>query len=421
MGEVIRGASVAPGTENLVLKRTPAALQAYMKEWTAKTRERVDRGEPLVVGEVMTPHELFEAMDIPWVLGVFLDWYYPDLVSGRLADQNPIIPREENESLGRCGRCGNMLSQLSRLPRLSAIVGYEGECSGSLKAATLWARRYNIPMFMLEATASAPFYGRYPKWWERIEDHWDELIEPHRLDYRTEELKSLVKFLEVTTGKTLSETRLREVMEAVNQQQEYWRKARDLIATTRPAPVGVYDTLYTYTAQWHRGTPEGRDIARVFYEEVKERVERGQAVCPGEKLRLQWVKTAYYTNPGFYKYFEEKYGAVFVCSWYLSPGADCYARKVIDDPLRALAGRHVFLGIYAGPEWDIKEGRLHGVQGAVMMSANCPSGGVARKMHKLAYEAAGIPMCLVDSSWDAEKIKDEVARFIETRLLPASR
>ncbi|MCL5952583.1 MAG: 2-hydroxyacyl-CoA dehydratase family protein, partial [Chloroflexi bacterium] len=107
---------------------------------------------------------------------------------------------------------------------------------------------------------------------------------------------------------------------------------------------------------------------------------------------------------------------VFVCSWYLSIGADGYARNCLGDPLRALASRHLMLGLYAGPDWDIKEAKLHKVRGALMMGSDCPGGGVARKMTQMAYEAAGIPMFLIDPVWDEETVKAEVSHFIETRL-----
>lgn len=417
MAQFIRGNSIQPKAEHFSATKTTGALSAYMKQWSQKTKERVRRGEPFIVADVLTPHEILEAMDIPWVLSVYLDWYYPELIGDKSDVQYRDLASAQGYDLpSACGRCGKTAAQLGRLPKFTAMVATEKECAGQQKVAEFWSRVYDVPRFVLESTASSPYFRRYPRWWERIEDHWDEMIEPHRLDYRVEELKSLIKFLEVTTGKTFSQTRLLDVMELVNQQEKYWRMTRDLIAKTIPAPIGVLDHLYIYAAQWHRGTTEGLDLAKVFYEEIRERVENGEALCADEKIRLQWVKTAYYTDPEFYRYFEDKYGAVFVTSWYLSIGADGYARKYQDDPLRALASRNLFLGLYAGPDWDLKEAALHKVKGAIMMSAHCASDGVARKMTKLAYEAAGIPMCLIDSSWTTEKVRSEVSNFIDTHF-----
>lgn len=111
---------------------------------------------------------------------------------------------------------------------------------------------------------------------------WEEAVGPARLDLLTAELENLVRFLETTTGRRFSETRFREVLALVNEQEEWNRKARDLIARARPAPLGVVDSIPSVMLpQWHRGTEWARDIARRFYEEVRERVDSGHAACPG--------------------------------------------------------------------------------------------------------------------------------------------
>ncbi|MFC5827547.1 2-hydroxyacyl-CoA dehydratase family protein [Nonomuraea insulae] len=78
------------------------------------------------------------------------------------------------------------------------------------------------------------------------------------------------RFLETTTGGRFGESRFREVMALVNEQEEWNRKTRDLIARTRPAPIGVNDGIpAVMLPQWHRGTEWARDAARSLYEEVR--------------------------------------------------------------------------------------------------------------------------------------------------------
>ena len=150
------------------------------------------------------------------------------------------------------------------LPKPTVILGGNiplAECDAHQRINELWAREYDAFLFPLEVTFPTRLY---PRWWERIKDHWDEIIEPHRLDLRVEELKALIRFLEVTTGKTFSMAKLREVMELVNEQDEYFKKARDLIAETVPCPVSLSDQLSVYRAQWHRGTQAGLTSPRCF-------------------------------------------------------------------------------------------------------------------------------------------------------------
>ena len=305
------------------------------------------------------------------------------------------------------------------LPKPAVIIG-STDCDAGMRLTEIWAREYDTMLFPIEQTSMT---RPYKHWWEKINDHWDTVIEPHRLDLRVEELKSLIRFLEVTTGKVFRMSRFLEVMELINEQESYFRKARDLIAKTVPSPVGLPDQLSNYPPQWQRGTTQGRDLTRMFYEEVRERVEKGEAACPNEKLRLMWLGAGLWTNTSFYQYFEEKYGATFVCSIYLSIAADGYTRKILNnDPLRALASRHVFLGL-GDDTWLVKEAKLHGVNGAIqMVGKNCKAY-MRAPLTQMAFERAGIPALSIPCDnvdarqWDEEKIRSLVSIFIEERLL----
>ena len=163
-------------------------------------------------------------------------------------------------------------------------------------------------------------------------------------------------------------------MELENEQEEYLKKIRNLLSVTRPSPVGLPDQLAaTMNLQWHRGTQWGVDHAKMFYDEVKEKIDKGEAVCKNEKIRLMWIGRGLWHNTAFYRYFEEKYGAVFTNSMYLSIAADGYIRDYRDNPLRALASRHLYMGYWLrDPEWQLNEAKRFGVHGAVMIVAsNC--------------------------------------------------
>ena len=251
------------------------------------------------------------------------------------------------------------------------------------------------------------------------------MLEPHRLDLRVEELKALIRFLETITGRGFDQEKFIQVMELVNEQEDYLRKVRDLIAATVPCPVGLVDQLpATMNLQWHRGTEWGRDMARKFYEEVRSRVKQGKAAWPQEKLRLMWIGAGLWHDTAFYQFFERQYGAVFVSSIYLSIAADGYARKIKGDPLRALASRHLSMrDLIYDPRWLLKEARLHRVNGAVMVISPACVGEVGRRLIRRTFEQAGIPVLtlyadVVDArEWDEEAVKRKMTTFIESRLL----
>jgi benzoyl-CoA reductase/2-hydroxyglutaryl-CoA dehydratase subunit BcrC/BadD/HgdB len=401
---------------------------AYQKEWFKKTREKINEGEPFAIAQADTPHEIFLVMDIPVVP---VQWWSAVIAAKRLSPYYFDLLNERGYQRNLCRYCCLPLActmdqdperaPWGGLPKPTLLLA-ELTCDSHSKIFELWAREYGCHFFPLEHTASI---ASHPRWWERIEHHWPEVIEPHRLDLRVEELKALIRFLEITTGKIFSHAKFMEVMELVNEQEEYFRKTRDLIAATIPCPVSVPDQIAsTMNPQWHRGTQWGLDQARMSYQEVKEKVNSGEAVCQNERLRLMWIGAGLWHNTAFYQHFEDKYGAVFVCSIYLSIAADGYARDCLNDPLGALASRHLDMGQYLRqPEWLVKEAKLHKASGAVMIVSESCIRDVGRTFTKIAFEDAGIPLLtiyadVVDArEWDDEKVKSQVSNFIEQRLL----
>lgn len=246
------------------------------------------------------------------------------------------------------------------------------------------------------------------------------MLEPERLDVLLAELRAVIKDVEAQTGRVFDEARFIEVMNLVNEQEEYYRRTRDLIAITVPAPIGIVDSMpATMVPQWHRGTVWARDAARALYEEVSARVEAGLGAIADEKVRLMWVGRGVWSNTAFYQKWEDSHGAVFVCSMYLSLAADGYIRKFDRgrDPMRALAARFLTMGdelrmpSWAAP-WHVHEAQTHGVDGAVAVADADPF--VLR-----ALVAAGVPVLelgvdnyALDRA-DTQDLEVRISEFIE--------
>ncbi len=399
-------------------------VSAYQKEWFINLKERINQGESFAICNADEAEEIFLTMDIPVIVK---QWWSAVISAKQLSPHYFNLLNRKGYNL--CSYCvlglactmdqNPALAPWGGLPQPAVIIG-STDCDAGLRITEIWAREYNTSLFPIEQTSMTRPYTR---WWEKINGHWDEVIESHRLDFRVEELKSLIRFLEVTTGKTFRMSKFLEVMELINEQESYFRKARDLIAKTVPSPVSLPDQLSNYPTQWQRGTIRARDLTKMFYEEVKERVEKGESACPNEKIRLMWIGAGLWANTSFYQYFEENYGAIFVCSIYLSIAADGYTRKILNnDPLRALASRHVFLGL-GDDSWLVKEAKLHRVNGAIqMVGKNCKTY-MRGPLTRMIFENAGIPTLSIPCDnvdarqWDEPKIRSLVSGFIEERLM----
>lgn len=390
--------------------RVTDAVRAYQREWIANTRQRVSQGEPFAICNGDDCEEILNVMGIP----VIVINYWHAIISTKRMDQyyQDILRKKDYPatvfSMGLACTMDNNpeTAPWGGLPKPSIIIGGARQDT-EMRILELWAREYGCRFWPMEFALWHGVEKTPPSdWFERIRDHWDELVDPVKLDYRVQDMEKLIRYLEVSTGRKFSMTKLTEAMELVNEQMDYYRKARDLIARTSPCPVSLRDQLSMYQMMWHRGTPQGRDFLKAYYEEVKERAENGVATCPNEKIRLFWMN-ALGTPPRWGKWAEEKYGAVCVTHNYMGIAGDCYARTIQNnDPLRTLAARYMLL-FWTIPEWIAAQARNHNCRAIVT---------VAGRGTIKAYEKTGVPLLALHADRDDEATRAEISSYIESQL-----
>ncbi|MFC1820679.1 2-hydroxyacyl-CoA dehydratase [Thermodesulfobacteriota bacterium] len=398
---------------------TPKLVRANQREWLENVRERANQGEPFGIFNGDDCEEIFNVMDIPFMVINYwnqligtkqMGIYYNDVLAKR---GYPTA----HFAWGLASTMDNDpdTAPWGGLPTEAAIIIGSTREDVEMRITELWAREYGCTVWPLEFCLGTSLEKLLPpRWWEIIKDDWNKLIEPHKLDERIQEEKALITHLEVTTGKKFSLAKLYEAMDLLNEQMDYWKKARDLIAETVPCPVSLRDQLAMYQVMWHRGTTMGRDFLKAYYEEVKERAENGIAAFPGEKIRLMWMPGI---PPQWERFVEEKYGAVTVCSSFSAISADCYARTIKnDDPMRAMVSRHILLFIMS-PDWMLKEAKLHKCDGVVSIKR------VTTPITKNYFEANGMPYLELPGDLalsmyrDDDEIRSALSEFIETRIL----
>lgn len=385
-------------------QRSRKSLQAvadfgrHQRDWFQSVRRRALDGEPFAVVNADAPQELLRALDIPFVVN---QWWasivaakqqsgrYLDLLRahGYPTDAEPYSA----QGLAAAFDEDPELAPWGGLPRPQWLMAFSGT-PATRGIHSAWARHTGAELCVFDRTVDTRL-DLPLEWWSRLPHEWDELLERPRLDLIEREFSAVIERLQRTTGRRFDEARFVEVMQLVNEQEDYYRLTRDLVASCPRAPVGIVDTMpATMVPQWHRGTVWGRDAARTLYEEVRARAEAGEAACAGEQLRLMWVGRGLWSDLGFYQRWEASHGAVFVWSMYLALAADGYLRYWRDDqsPLRALAARFVTMGdelrmpTWAGA-WHLREARTHRVDAAVAIDDADPL--VLRTL-----QSAGIPV-----------------------------
>ncbi|CAN5339968.1 hypothetical protein BH09PSE4_BH09PSE4_02130 [soil metagenome] len=375
-----------------------ARFGTYQREWFASVRAEAAAGRPFAAVNANAPQEMLRALNIPFVVN---QWWASIVAAKQQSPRYAALLAEHGlpadaEAYSSQGVAAAFDLDAERAPwgvlPVPDVLGAVATTDATAKLFETWAAVTGAKLQRFQRSVESRW--EIPiDWWDGLADDWEHFIEPVRLDLFEAELREAIAELETLSGTPFDTARFTKVMDLVNEQETYYRRTRDLVARTVPAPISVVDQMpATMVPQWHRGTEWARDAARDFYEEVAARAAAGDAACPNEKLRLMFVGRGVWGDMGFYQRWEESHGAVIVCSMYLSLAADGYIREHSGgrDPLRALAARFVSMGdelrmpTWAGA-WHVKEARLHGCDGALALSDADPL--VLR-----ALREAGIPV-----------------------------
>jgi hypothetical protein len=385
-------------------------VRAHQRQWLDETRQRVERGEPFAICNGDEVEEIFNVMDIPVLV---INYWNLLITAQRKVEHFTKVLNDRGYAgkhffgLGLASSIDPANAPWGGLPKPAIIVGstrYESE----IRITELWARECGCPIYPLDFNLSIALQRVPTRWWELVRDDWEKLVEPNRLIERMEQEKGFVRYLEQLTGRTFSLAKLMRSMELINEQMDYWRATQAIIAKTKPCPVTMRDQMSMYQAMWHRGTPTGVALTREYYEEVKGRAAKGIAGYKNERKRIYYNIQV----PAWADFAEEKYGAVTVaCSYTNIP--DLYARNVHDnDPLKALAARHLFL-FAQGPARILDIAKAHQCDAIISVEPHVTKYPSAEKQQS---EAAGIPYLALTRDADDGEIRAKISEFFETRL-----
>lgn len=414
--------------EALTQLEVSRTLRVHQKEWFAQLREEVlEGGKPFAIGGALCPHEIWEALDIPFVTDV----WYSGLIAARRqsAHYSDIL---DNHGFHRD------LSRYAALTLASFLEGDGGDkpWGGLPKPALVCSLANDRSAKVLAQVTGAQYVPtEIPmltkpavNWWEMSRWAWEDLDGSDRIDVMLEQYKELVTVSERIAGKKLDIDRLREIVDRVNRQEEYFDEIRTIIATAPKLPVRLGEVMSQVMGiQWHRGTEWAETQARAFRDEVKARADAQDWVCPNETYRLMYVGQGLWQNLQFFTEFEQKYGAVFVRSNYLSIASDGYMRYGGRDPLRALASRYCTMSEQMhipglGAEWAKWEARTHRCDGGLSIEGWWGGRAINVALEEIGLPVLNFPADAVDSKkWDEDKMRVLVSDFIEQRLAPLKR
>lgn len=419
----------ATGQRSHKLLACTAQATAYQKAFGADLKRRViDAGEPFAVVQADTPHEIFHAMDIPIITNQWWSAYISaKQLSNRYFDEMTQRGYPENScrycSLGLACTLANdpATAPWGGLPTPTVLVA-RLTCDCIQNVFSQWAEAMGTDFVALEAPA---WEHKDPNWFTHSRTKWETVYQPDRIALMIKEMRGLIDLLERKTDRRFDEERFVRLMENINEQEGYIAEASDMIGSARPCPVAITDQMpNTMIPQWHRGSEWAVAHAKMFRDEVAERVAAGASASSNERIRLMWIGAGLWHDPGFYQALEEKLGAVFVWSMYMPFAKPQYLRDLHGRPMDALASRVCSMNevLHLPPwmnNWMVSEAERCDIDAAVMLvprDNRVSQSGTKLTMRSL--EAAGIPVFELDAdmvdakAWDHAAVVGQVETFL---------
>jgi benzoyl-CoA reductase/2-hydroxyglutaryl-CoA dehydratase subunit BcrC/BadD/HgdB len=411
-----------------------AEATAYQRRYAGALREQViERGEPFVLAQADTPHELFHAMDIPLITN---QWWSAYISAKQLSNRYFEALEQWGYPSNSCHYCSlGLACSLANdpatapwggLPKPTVLVA-RLTCDCIQQVFGQWARHYGTDFFPLEAPG---WIHKDPRWFERSFDSWETVYESKRIELLVDEMRDLIALLERKTGRRFDEARLEALMHAINEQEGYIEETAQMIGRARPCPVSIAEQMpNTMIPQWHRGSSWALSHARRFRDEVADRIQAGAGAAAHERVRLMWIGAGLWHDPGFYNALEEQHGAVFVWSMYTPFAGPQYIRQLQGRPLHALASRICSMNevLHLPPwmnSWMVSEARRCGIHAAVMLAP--PGNRLSQSgtlLTSLALEDAGVPTLTLSADmvnardWSRDTTVAVVGEFLRHRGL----
>lgn len=292
------------------------------------------------------------------------------------------------------------------LPTPTIMIG-SARNETELRVTELWARdvgAHYLPLdFNMASMAKQPVPA---DWIARMREEWPSLLDADRLALRDAQNRTLVARLEALTGRALSFDAVENMMLRVNRQMDVWMEANDAIAAAEHCPVAFRDQISMYQTMWYRGTEFGLERAEAYREEVRARVASHiSAYAPGSRRLLYWSMDQ---EPLTHAYLQER-GAAIVGSPY-STGPRLYARELHGDPMKALAGRNLFLfDLHRSSHWLMSEVERLRADAVILLedAAGPPS------QDRRALENAGVPVLLLPTTEDRPRAREAIDAFLD--------
>jgi benzoyl-CoA reductase/2-hydroxyglutaryl-CoA dehydratase subunit BcrC/BadD/HgdB len=390
----------------------------YLQCMSAKAQGRPVGWMPPMNGAI----ELFYAMDLQ---PVFPENWSPVCAAFGLTPQNFTISENMGYSRDLCGYLRNIIgyvhglmnekdSPFGGLPEPDMLLSPGGGCVPVMKIFHALERRF---------PEARIFYADLPQ--VAVED-----IKDYHIEYAMSEIQRLADFLAETTGHTLDQERLEEVVGLSDRACELWDEIMSY-RRCRPVPFSAAEMGIMFVMVTLQGTRIAVDYLTQVRDEIKQKAENGVGVIENEKIRLFWDNIPLWYNMGIFNYFE-KFGGVVVAETY---SAAWSIRLDVQNPKRSLALKSLMsypmvscVSINKRREMVLKACREYAIDGVIFhRNKSCLPITLGQMEIKQALEhELGIPSVFIDAdhmddrNFSMAQFQTRVDAFMEMLLIKKS-
>lgn len=270
---------------------------------------------------VFVPFEILNAMKVS---GMFVEFIGAMLAGTGAA--RPFFETSENQgyTTDSCSYhrtiIGVALQKL--LPPPNVLLATNVPCNGGVKAIHRIGDIYQKQAF----TMSVPIENT-----------------PHNLEYLIKQYHNMIDFIKKETGHELDYDALTQSIRYNNESRKYLLEAMNYCKQV-PCPANSDDWKNFIIFLLISGTKDGVEVAKIYRDEMADRVSKGIAGVPGERHRILWVQNRIQFKNDLIEILEKKYKANVVIDELNYIHWEPMNEK---DPIRSLALRqitHPFVG-----------------------------------------------------------------------------
>ncbi len=347
---------------------------------------------------VFVPYEILTSMSVS---GMFVEFFGAMLAGSGMSSKYLDLSESKGFSTDSCSYHRTIIGAAmdGLLPKPDVLIGASIPCNGGVKALKRIGEIFNKEVFILNIPIE---------------------VTTKSIDYLTEQFEQMIEYVENETGRKLDYEKLKKSIRYNNEAREYLIELNNLCMNV-PSPVNSNDLKNFIMIVVLLGTKESVEVAKLYRDEFKFRVDNNLSSVQEEKYRLMWIQNRIQFKTDLLRILEENYGAKIVIDelnhiWW-EPMDE-------NDPLRSLANRimtHPLVGpvekrlkVIAQLAQDFK------IDGAVNPAHwGCRQSAGARVLFKDALQKIGIPLihldvdCVDERNYAPGQIMTRMEAFLE--------